>query len=208
MLRITVDTRAARREETRQRILAAAWDLARQHGLAGVSLRELGAAVGMRAPALYTYFSSKNDIYDAMYAEGLRQLARGLDEIPPCPEPLEAVRQRARAFVGLNMEDPLRYELIFQRPIPDFVPSPESFAIGASTLAKTRVILEAAGIRGDDAIDLWRSLINGLISQQIANDPGGDRWIHLVDKAIDMFAMYQTSGRGSPRPQSKRKGGQ
>ncbi len=53
------DRRTRRREATRQEIVDAAWTLAREQGLAGLSLRELARQVGMRAPSLYSYFPSK-----------------------------------------------------------------------------------------------------------------------------------------------------
>jgi AcrR family transcriptional regulator len=43
-------------------------------GLAAVSLRDLGEAVGLRQPSLYVYFMSKLVLYDAMFADGYRQL--------------------------------------------------------------------------------------------------------------------------------------
>ena len=30
-------------------------------------------------------------------------------------------------------------------------------------------------------------MLTGLTSQQISNDPGGDRWSGLVDESVDMF---------------------
>ena len=80
-----VDTRAVRRDVTRERILEAAWELARDQGLAAVSLREVAARVGMRAPSLYTYFPSKNAIYDAMYASSPGRWPAGARE--PIPRP-------------------------------------------------------------------------------------------------------------------------
>src|SRR5438093_9690480 len=55
-------------------ILDEAWKLAQRDGLAAVSLRDLAAAVGLRQPSLYVYFESKLDLYDAMFADGYRQL--------------------------------------------------------------------------------------------------------------------------------------
>ena len=66
--------RTLRRELTRRRILHAAWELAREQGLPGLTMRDLGAAVGMRAQSLYSYFPSKHAIYDAMFAQGNRAL--------------------------------------------------------------------------------------------------------------------------------------
>ncbi|HTT91316.1 MAG TPA: helix-turn-helix domain-containing protein, partial [Acidimicrobiales bacterium] len=41
-------------------ILACAWKLAREQGIAGVSLHALAREVGMRQPSLYEYYDSKN----------------------------------------------------------------------------------------------------------------------------------------------------
>lgn len=73
----TRDRRAERRQATIHEILDTAWRLARADGLAGVSLRELAGEVGMRPQSLYSYFESKNAIYDAMYAQGSRQFVEG-----------------------------------------------------------------------------------------------------------------------------------
>src|ERR1700680_5086923 len=89
----TRDRRAERREATRAEILDAAWELAREQGLAGLSLREVAAKVGMRPPSLYWYFDAKHAIYDAMFAQGYRQLlarlaGRGGPEEPRALPPL------------------------------------------------------------------------------------------------------------------------
>ena len=107
-----------------------------------------------------------------------------------------------RLFTEFCAADPVRYQLLMERPIPGFAPSPESFQITAAALAGTRADLEAAGARGEPALDLFRALITGLVSLQIANDPGGDRWTRLQDDALDMFlAHHATPARGAaPRP--------
>jgi AcrR family transcriptional regulator len=53
------DPRARRREATMQRILEAAWELAAEQGLAGISLRDLAAKVDLRQPSLYSYFEAR-----------------------------------------------------------------------------------------------------------------------------------------------------
>ena len=39
----------------------------------------------MRQPSLYAYFDSKNVLYDAMFADGNRQLLKVLSEIDRTP---------------------------------------------------------------------------------------------------------------------------
>src|SRR5437868_8305120 len=134
------DFRGRRRERTRAEIMAAAWELARHDGLASLSLRELAARVGMRAPSLYTYFGSKNELYDAMFAQGMQAFADRIQQAPHGRDPRVALRNRARAWVRAAMDDPLRYELLFHRPIPGFAPSPASLAIGLDNFAQTREV--------------------------------------------------------------------
>jgi len=60
-------------------IVGTAWELARAHGIAGLSLHALAREVGIRQPSLYAYFDSKNALYDAMFADGNRQLLERVD---------------------------------------------------------------------------------------------------------------------------------
>ena len=72
---------AQRREERVAGIVAAARELARQHGIGGLSLHALAREVGMRQPSLYVYFDSKDALFDAMFADGNRQLLDRLDAV-------------------------------------------------------------------------------------------------------------------------------
>jgi hypothetical protein len=48
-------------------------------------------------------------------------------------------------------------------------------------------VLAGAGMGAVEQVDLWTALLTGLATQQVSNDPGGDRWRRLVDPAVDMF---------------------
>jgi AcrR family transcriptional regulator len=189
------DIRSRKFEWTRAEILAAAWDLARRDGLAALSLRELAASVGMRAASLYHYFPSKNALYDAMYAQGIQQSADRMLESPPGRDPHETLRNLVRTFVDNAMSDPVRYELLFHRPVPEFEPSPEHLEIGLASLARVRKAAAAAGVRSDRHFDLFMAATRGLVTLQISNEPGGDRWVRLADDAVDMLVLYSTRNK-------------
>jgi AcrR family transcriptional regulator len=195
----TRDRRAERREATRAEILEAAWELAREHGLAGLSLRDIAAKIGMRPPSLYWYFESKHAIYDAMFAEGNLELLRRMAAEDWPDEPRALMRRLARIFVEFSSEDAARSQLLFQRTIPDFEPSAESYALAVEVLDGGRQILAAAGVTDPASFDLWTAVVAGLASQQLANDPGGDRWLRLVDDAIDMYADHVIPKRPARR---------
>lgn len=186
----------ARRQATRSEILTAAWDLAHEQGLAGLSLRALGDRVGMRAQSLYGYFSSKNDIYDAMFADGYAQLLAE-SEWPSAGHPVdrESFKAATRAFVAFCVADPVRYQLLFQRNLPGFEPSAASYALAVQVLDHLQTATRALGITDPAAIDLQTAIVTGLTSQQISNDPGGDRWIRLLDDAIDMYLDHVLADR-------------
>lgn len=186
----TRDRRAERRESTRQEILAAAWQLARSNGLAGLSLRDVAASIGMRPPSLYWYFESKHAIYDAMFAEANRQLLARLKAQDWPTETRAALRLGARVFVEFSAEDVERYQLLFQRTIPDFEPSPESYAVAVQVFEQMRAQFAAAGLTDPAHLDMWTALVAGLSAQQITNDPGGERWLRLIDNMVDMYADH------------------
>ncbi len=181
------DRRAERRAATRSEILDAAWELVRADGLASLAMRSLGARVGMRAQSLYAYFPAKNAIYDAMFADSNRQLLERLTDQPPLDDPVARLRRQARLFLGFCVEDPVRYQLLFQRTIPGFEPSPQSYALAVEVLDGGQQALADCGIAGGRALDTFTALIAGLAAQQISNEPGSDRWTRLLDEVIDMF---------------------
>jgi hypothetical protein len=45
--------------------------------------------------------------------------------------------------------------------------------------------------------------VNGLAHQQVANDPGGNRWVRLAERTVDMFLsdvgrrVHDNSKRGA-----------
>ena len=187
------DRRAERHAATRAEILDAAWEQVRANGLAALSLRDLARTVGMQPPSMYSYFDSKNAIYDAMYAQGAQQF---VDEqkasIPTPDEPLEALKAVAHFFVGFCAADFARYQLLFQRTIPGFEPSPGSFKISEDNLAELGELLARCGVSRPETLDLFTALGTGLADQQLSNDPGGDRWIRLIDDAVEMFYEHIT----------------
>ena len=186
-----------RAEATRREILDAAWELVREEGLAALTMRELGARVGMRAQSLYVYFPSKHAIYDAMFGEANRELVARWTAAAAAgsPDPVAVLRRRTAAFLQFCVEDPVRHQLLFQRTIPGFEPSPESYAPALEGLADLRARLRACGVDDPRAWDVWTAMLSGLAAQQNANDPGGDRWLGLADDCIDMFLERYAPGK-------------
>jgi AcrR family transcriptional regulator len=195
-----VDRRGRRREAKRATILAEAWTLAHRDGLAAISLRDLGERVDLRQPSLYAYFDSKLGLYDMMFADGNRQLLDLMGSLSLSDEPREALVGFVEALVRFSSEDVVRHQLLFQRTIPGFDPSPASYELAVEFYEIARQRLAAAGASDPGDVDVFSALVNGLAHQQVANDPGGDRWVRLAARAVDMFlADVDRRRQGSAR---------
>ena len=189
--------RAERHQATRTEILDAAWQLAREKGLAAITLRDVAHRIGTRPPSLYWYFESKHAIYDAMFADANRQLLQRLAEQEWPSEGRELLRLAARVFVEFSTEDVARYQLMFQRTIPDFEPSPESYSLAVEVVERMTGRFAAAGLTDPRHFDLATALLAGIAAQQTSNEPGGDRWVRLIDEAVDMYldhVLHSTTG--------------
>lgn len=196
------DRRTERAEATRREILDAAWALVHEEGLAALTMRELGARVGLRAQSLYGYFPSKHAIYDAMFGAANRELmARWNAAIAPeTADPVTQLRRRTAAFLQFCVEDPVRHQLLFQRTIPRFEPSPTSYTPAVEGLEDLRARLRACGVDDPRAWDAWTAIAAGIAAQQNSNEPGGQRWVRLADELLDMFlAHYATASGAAPQ---------
>lgn len=186
----TRDRVAERREATRREIVDAAWQLAREKGLVKLTLRDVAARVGMQAPSLYSHFDSKNAIYDAMFGEAWSEyelLALAAEQALPA-DPRAAIKVISMLFFDFATADLARHQLMNQRIIPGFEPSPESYAPAVRVLDHAVGLLAALGITSSEDFAIWVALIGGLVNQHHANDPGGTRYAALLDRAVNMWA--------------------
>ncbi len=187
------ERRAARVAE----IVATAWELARDEGIGGLTLHGLARRLGIRQPSLYAYFESKNALYDAMFADGNRKLLERLDAQRLPNDPRRAVKASMQAFVDFVLADTPRCQLLFQRPIPTFEPSAESYALAEDVLGRVIARLDAAGVEDQGDIDCFVAMVAGLVDAQISNDPGGTRWTRHLDRLVDLY-LDDANRRSTP----------
>ena len=181
------DRRAVRRAATRDEILQAAWALARAEGLAALSMRDLAAAVGMRVPSLYQYFDSKLAIYDAMFGQGMTEALAdrgGWDRRAGRP------RCAAGEWPGTRRVHrpviPSRNQLLFQRTIPGFEPSPDSYAPAVALSTRVQSLFVDLGyLRARSG----HGPVDGADRRPVQpaarrTTPEARRWIRLFDRVV------------------------
>jgi len=192
------DRRRLRHEAKCAAIVAEAWELARRDGLAVISLRDLAERVDLRQPSLYAYFDSKLALYDAMFIDGYRQLLELMAQHPPADDPREALVEFVELCVRFSSEDTVRHQLLFQRTIPGFRPSPEAREVTLGFLEIGWQRLMDVGVTDVASSDIFTALVAGFTHQQVFHDPRGDRWLRHVRRAVEMF-VADLEGRSPPR---------
>jgi len=186
----SADPRPGRRAARFETILSAALSIAEEQGLAGVSLREVARRVGLREPSLYAYIDSKSALYDAMFAQAGRSLLAHVKSWSYSSDPRQAVRDGCLALWDFVSHNPAAGQLLFERTIPGFEPSPSSYAFAQEFLALNTELLVAAGVTDPADVDIFTAILGGLFAQQQTNEPGGARWIQHLDAVLEMFFAH------------------
>src|SRR5262249_47975526 len=120
-----------------------------------------------------------------------------LDSVALPVDPRAALKKVLHTFVDFALEDPARCELLFERHIPGFTPSSESYALAAEALNRVVALMREAGVDDQGDIDCLVAMTAGLMQAQLANDPGGDRWVRHLDRMTDLHLdhVHQRSGQ-------------
>jgi AcrR family transcriptional regulator len=200
-----VDRRRVRHDAKRARIVGEAWELARRDGLAAISLRELADRVDLRQPSLYAYFDSKLALYDAMFVDAFQHLLDAAAAWTPADDPGEALVEFVELCVRFATEDVERHQLMFQRTIPGFKPSPESRELVLAFREIGRQRLAAVGVKDLPTADIFTGIVAGFTNQQVFNDPHGHRWLSQTRRVVEMFLDHiEPSRPPKPAPRARK----
>jgi AcrR family transcriptional regulator len=205
----TPSSQPTRIERRRAAVIDEALDhalaLMTEEGVGALSVAEVARRMGIRGPSLYKYFPSRHAVYDALFARGVAAEQAAVRAAIAGLEPgVTSLRAGGRAVVRWAVENPALAQLLHWRPVPGFEPSPAVFASAVQEMDVVREQFAEAVQRGelaasaasDDAVRLWTVVVSGLISQQLANQPGAPfaegSFSRLTDAAIDLFLSAHT----------------
>jgi AcrR family transcriptional regulator len=96
----------------RERIARAALNLVDEQGIADLSMRKLGTALGVEAMALYYYFRNKAELLDGILDVLLDEVSA---KLPRSGAPLEQVRATFDALRGMAIDHPQVFATIVSR---------------------------------------------------------------------------------------------
>jgi hypothetical protein len=122
-----------------------------------------------------------------MFADGNRRLLHRLGAVKLPRDPRAALKKFLAEFVAFGLEDPARYELLFARHVPGFVPSPTSYSLAEDVLEWAYKLMNEAGVSKQGDIDCVVAIVAGLMEAQLSNEPGGNRWVRHLNRLVDLY---------------------
>ena len=209
-----MNRRLLRRQQTIEEALDAAVAIMEEAGVGGLSMSEIARRLGMRQPSLYKYFPSLHAVYDALFARGVAGTGAAIQAaVAEGPRGVVTIRAAGRALVRWAVDNPALAQLLYWRPVPGFAPTAATFAPSVRLMDQLRAAFAAAVQAGElhpktateEAPRLFTIVLSGLISQQLANEPGADygtgMFTGLTDASLDMFfARYALPGGPDAAP--------
>ena len=170
--------RQRKRDAMIARILDTARSIMRTEGVAALSLQELARQLNLRAPSLYNYFSSKMDLYDALFRLGFTLFGEHMAQATQNPQSWpEEIQLTIEAYMRFALQNPELYQLCFERPVPGFTPSAESLQTSTNMLHQAYTRMEklipslATDLQEEQITDLVIAIMHGLTALHIANQP-------------------------------------
>ena len=181
----------------RERFLDAALSVLFDRGVSALTVRGVAEAAGASTLSVYARFGGRAGLLDALYErtfDSLRELLEGLP--PSSPDGVADLLHLALEYRLFARESPVRYALMFERPVPGFDPDP---ALRSAVLRTTFTLFIARVERvcppGTDAraaaYQLWTAM-HGLVGAELmlaSRTPLPDWFIPPTDEANE--EMYR-----------------
>lgn len=113
--------REKRRARTRETILEAAMQVVMQHGVEALSMREIAERIDYSPSGLYEYFSSKEEIIEALVNEGFARLTARMAHGIHGETALSRLQEAGKVYMHFALQEPQLYLMMFNhRPLSPF----------------------------------------------------------------------------------------
>ena len=106
--------------------------------------------------AWLTWAHSKHAIYDAMFGQAWSAYAAAQDALVLPEAPRAGLKRRAHLYFDFAAADLARHQLMDLRTVPDFVPSPQSYAPALRVLDNLRAHFVSIGLSPVEDVDSTR----------------------------------------------------
>ncbi len=182
--------RGSRRDNRRDVLLAAAARHFRERGYSGAVLRDIAEEAGMLAGSIYYYFPSKEDLFVAVHAEGVRRISAAVDAAAAVAgDPWGQLE----AAMGAHLESLLEggdFAQVVIRDMPTDVARSPLVALRDGYEDKFRALVDALPLpTGVDRGTLRLMLLGALNWTRAWYRPEGDPPARIAEKFVGYLRM-------------------
>jgi AcrR family transcriptional regulator len=146
-------------------IVAAGRQLLEERGTDALTMRDVAAAVGVRAPSLYKRVRNRSDLVRLILEDVIDEVTTTIDAAASSGDPAADLRAVACAYRAFAHANPVAYTLMYTtRVVPGATERAER-----SSATLLRLVAELAGPR--DALPAARTIVawaNGFITMELA----------------------------------------
>lgn len=196
----SIDRRAREKNETREKILAAARDLFVREGFEAVSMRKIAEAIEYTPAAIYTHFADKHALMLALCDADFGLLREAMGDATHHADPVERLRRCGRAYIDFGFAHPHHYRFMFMTKFPPYDPSESPCEHGnpdedayAFLLETVRACIDQERFlpecRDADVVTqvCWGA-VHGIVSLYLTH--GDDPWVNFVRPRESAEMLY------------------
>jgi AcrR family transcriptional regulator len=151
--------------------IQAARDVIAQHGVEGLSMRDVARMLGISHQAPYRHFESRDHLLAEIIRRCFVEFAQHLDQRPRSGDPEVDLGTMGRAYLDYAARKPLEYRLMFGTPWPEPADHPElvRHAVVAFNMLRDHLrSMQGGGVDGQvladqQAMFIW-SALHGMAS--------------------------------------------
>jgi TetR/AcrR family transcriptional repressor of nem operon len=177
-------------ENSREKILETATQLAQAHGYGGLSIRDLATAVGIKAASIYYHFPGKAELAAAVAHRYWEYSVNVLDEIwNTCPDPFERLRRYPETFRWALENDNRMCMASFMGAeyddLPDIVKSEVQVFSDVNVAWLKKTLIATGTVAEDQAEARARAIFAAIAGAQLMARSRGD--IAIYDTLIESY---------------------
>ena len=113
--------------------------LLHSHGAEGLSMRRLAGELGVSTQVAYSRVGGKADIVRALHDDAFEALAAMVEDALAPAGSRAHVHEVAQRYFDHALEDPVRFELMFGAPVPEFRRDERTHAVEVACFGRTWV---------------------------------------------------------------------
>ena len=125
-------------------LLAAAGELLADEGAQALTVRRIAAQAGVSTMNVYSRFGGKDGVVEHLFIDGFHGLTAEMAGVEQSADPMADLEACGRAYRRFALANPTVYSVMFDRVVPDYVPSEAASEIAADTLGQLAVRLQRA----------------------------------------------------------------